>query len=173
MSGATARSRAHSRQAIKSGLVLGLACAFAWESLGCGVRQFNAQVPGEATPESREFSAYGPFWASGQNGEGMHAKACSSKTGRPCIRARASAGTPFGYDVNPNAVMGRIPDGQTEFPPVGPYEAMGESGYAAAAEPGKLRVEDGVFAPDHPRMENRDLHLLQSQADSGEHVIAP
>ena len=53
------------------------------------------------------------------------------------------------------------------------HEVLQRAGYAAAAEPGKLRVEDGVFAPDHPRMENRDLHLLQSQADSGEHVIAP
>jgi len=76
--------------------------------------------------------------------------------------------------VNPNAVMGRIPDGQTTFPAApAPYDPLGEPGYAALAEPGKTRVEDGVFAPDHPRMENRDLHLLQSQADSGEHVIAP
>ncbi|OFZ83020.1 MAG: hypothetical protein A2583_13240 [Bdellovibrionales bacterium RIFOXYD1_FULL_53_11] len=121
---------------------------FVVTSLACGVKQYNAEVP--VPPVSKMTRAYGPFSASGQVEATMSTASCNSAVGRPCVRARASVGTPYFYDVNSNDSMGNI-DGTT-YPAAGPYTTV--------AGAGKTMVTVGT---KQTRAENRDLYLLHKQ----------
>lgn len=123
-------------------------------SSACGVRQFNSQLPPDKT-ESRLLTAYGPFYASGQNGEALTTPDCQSRSGRPCTRARASLG--LNYQFDSNSVDGAF----------GEAGALGASITVAGA--GKTTVSDGVNGPDFPRIENRDLYMMQQQAAEGDY----
>jgi len=120
---------------------------------GCGVRQFGANVtpPAPATG----LSSFGPFYSAGQGNGTMSASACAPGVGHhPCARVRASVGMPFQFDVNPNTVQGPITAGTTYSAPAVYSGIAGPLGQGA----GKTKASANM-----PRVENRDLHILQSQ----------
>lgn len=119
---------------------------FAASGSGCGVRQFNAKKPAEVT-QGKLAAAFGPFHAAGQGNGAMSPSDCGSVSGRPCARARVSVGTPFQFDSNTNDSVPHV----------------------TQAGAGKTKVTSGPRAPSHPRLENRDLHLIGRQTAPGEH----
>lgn len=144
--------------------------AIAVAAPACGAKQYNDGKKGKTVttvqptpnPKStgRVVAAYGPFHAGGQRGEAMVTAACGSLTGRPCVRARATVGMPYQYDVNSNSVVGIV--AATGFPAPG-------AAYVTQAGAGKTTVAAGPRVPQAPRMENRDLHIMKRQAAPGEH----
>ena len=145
-----------------------IALAAVTTTFGCGVRQFNADPAGGASrgpssPTGGEtlFNSYGPHYASGQEGQlvavANPATGCRSSAGRPCVRARASIGVPYQFDQN--SAADRHPDNGG---------AGGAGALVTTAGAGKTTVSAGPNAPNHPRMENRDLHIMQRQAAPGE-----
>ncbi len=136
-------------------------CAAAASQSGCGVRQFNARMPPPA--EGRQFTAYGPFLASGQGGESMSPSSCgTSVTGRPCMRARASIGVPYQFDVNTNVRQGPVASGGTTYAsPPAPYTTVAGPGY----------VGPSVGGPESSIFGNKDLSLMAGQVAAGNHVF--
>lgn len=134
--------------------VVALALSLASVMSGCGVRQFGAKLA--PSVPSTTLAAYGPFYSSGQGPGTMSASACASGPGHhPCARVRASVGMPYQFDVNPNGLQGPIVAGKT-YGAVGPYAGIAGSSMGEGA--GKT-----VASPNMPRVENRDLHMLQNQ----------
>ena len=93
-------------------------------------------------------SNYGPHYASGQDGEALGTAACSTGSGRPCLRARASLGTPYTFDANTSDGAAVIGGG----PPTNPTSTVAGAGFTKATLPGTTRAGD------------RDLGLLQNQS---------
>lgn len=116
---------------------------------GCGVRQFGANLSGPQTASG--LLGFGPFYSSGQGPGTMSASSCAPGPGHhPCARVRASIGMPYQFDVNPNSIQGAITSGVSYGAPGTPYAGIAGAGMTKASS-------------NMPRMENRDLHLMQSQ----------
>ena len=138
---------------------LSIAVAMAFVTSACGVRQFNGRIfrtngGGGAASEQ----AHAPFYAAGQGGESMSSAGCNTVSGRPCLRARASIGIPFRFDVNANAKNGVIAGTQYPViadPNIGPFFP-----YGGTTIPGKTEATA-------TRGGNYDLHLMQRQAGTG------
>ncbi len=121
---------------------------------GCGVRQFGGKI-NPAAPTSE--AVFGPFYSAGQGSGTMSASSCAPGSGHhPCARMRASVGMPYQFDVNPNTVQGPVRVGTTYSVPA---TYTGIAGSPAGEGAGKTKASANM-----PRVENRDLHLLQKQS---------
>lgn len=118
----------------------------------CGLRQFNGRIR-NSTAASTNVAA--PFYAAGQGGNSMSPATCNSLTGRPCIRARASVGMPFHFDVNPNDQNGIV---------VGTTYPAAPAPYAGTVEAGRTL---GVGAVQDKKGGNYDLSIMKRQATAG------
>ncbi len=124
----------------------------------CGVRQYNSHI----IPSTSVFySAFGPLFASGQQGNSMSTPACAGAGHHPCVHARASVGMPYQFDMNSNYSQGAILSGN-KFPGAGPYSSVAGPGKTNAAS-----YQSTGRYPNLPYAENIDLHMLQSQAAPG------
>lgn len=120
----------------------------------CGVRQFGANMKPALSPSA--LTDFGPFYSAGQGNGTMSATSCASGPGHhPCARVRASVGMPFQFDVNPNSVQGPVTTGVSYSAP---------AAYSGIAGPAGLGAGKTKASADMPRVENRDLHLIQKQA---------
>lgn len=90
--------------------------------------------------------------------------------GRPCIRARASVGVPYQFDVNSNGALapppatgqGPVAPGGTVYGPAGvPYTTFARAGYVAPSGGGP---QSSIFG-------NKDLSLMAGQVQGGEFVF--
>lgn len=109
----------------------------------------------------QKFTGYGPFLASGQGGESMSPSNCgASLTGRPCIRARASVGVPYHFDVNSNQPTVEGPPG-VYAPSGAPFTTYAGAGYVAPSPTGP---QSSIFG-------NKDLSLMAGQTQEGTHVF--
>jgi hypothetical protein len=122
---------------------------------GCGVRQFGANI--KPAPAGG-LTNFGPFYSAGQGNGTMSASSCASGSGHhPCARVRASVGMPYQFDVNPNSVQGPITAGVSYSAPAAYSGIAGPNGTGA----GKTKASANM-----PRVENRDLHLIEQQTPS-------
>lgn len=121
-------------------------------SQACGLRQFNGRLR-NARVASTEVAA--PFYAAGQGGNSMSPATCNTAAARPCIRARASVGVPFHFDVNPNDQNGII---------VGTTYPVAPAPYAGTVEAGRTLGLGGV---QDKKGGNYDLSIMKRQAGSG------
>jgi hypothetical protein len=149
-----------------------LAASTAVAASGCGVRQFNERfkkftnrtlIPGSQT--GYVVRSYGPIWGAGQHGDvGMDVAAlngptadcpaglvngCCSSSTRPCSRGRFSVALPEQMDSNTNATTPHV----------------------TVAGPGRALSTSGPNAPNLPRLEQRDLHLMRKGAAPGEQTF--
>ena len=120
-----------------------------WFAIGCGVKQYNTELPEETAPTKRYTKMFGPFWAAGQEGHALSAPTCRSGSGRPCIRARASVGLPYHFDTNTIDGVSATNDGSPPTP---------GTNYTTVAGAGKTQSPSGGG-----RLENKDLHTIQKQ----------
>lgn len=118
----------------------------------CGLRQYNGKL---RTTSVASTQVAAPFYAAGQGGNSMSPAACNSLVGRPCIRARASVGMPFHFDVNPNDQNGIV---------VGTTYPVAPAPYAGVVEAGRTL---GVGGVQDKKGGNYDLSIMKRQASSG------
>ncbi len=120
----------------------------------CGVRQFNGRIFRSTSNAGPDTQAHAPFYAAGQGGNSMSTATCNSGVGRPCLRARASVGMPFHFDVNTNNDNGAIVVG-TQYPPAPSAYPFGTSSIPGTSEATATRAG------------NYDLNLMQKQVGPG------
>ena len=130
----------------------------------CGVKQFNGKY-GRA---GSGIIAHFPFHASGQSAGADLQTPVGPPCGnapRPCIRARASIGMPYHFDVNSNATMGRVLAG-TDYPAPGTYTV----GLPYNSLAGGGKAGDNIGFGNH-NIKNRDLAIMRRQASGADYVF--
>lgn len=118
----------------------------------CGLRQYNGRIRRTGTA-THDLAA--PFYAAGQGGNSMSPSTCNSAVSRPCIRARASVGMPYHFDVNANDQNGIV---------LGTTYPVAPAPYAGTVEAGRTL---GVGISQDKKGGNYDLSIMKRQTATG------
>jgi len=144
---------ASDNEGMRRSLLVLLYCSLVPTLTGCGVKQFNGKVI-RSNRNARSISVYGPYYASGQNGESSTAATCTTGLARPCAKLRGSAGIPHHFDNNSNDVASPVLVGTTTTPGV----------YVTTLGAGKTGAVN-------QHLKNKDLELMKRQAGALDEVF--